>query len=60
MKKKGIEKLIFEKDLVKHLKKILGLKGTEDVFFDIEFVDNIPSSPSGRLQAVVSEIKTDS
>lgn len=47
-----------KKELVAHFTKTLSLSEGE-VTFDVEFVDEIPLSRTGRLNAVVSECKVD-
>jgi acyl-coenzyme A synthetase/AMP-(fatty) acid ligase len=48
----------FEGELISHFQKTLDI--TDDfVHFDVEFVDDIPVSKSGKIRFVVSEIYKD-
>lgn len=50
----GVERNIVEKELFAHLKSIFNL---DQVRFEIRFVDSIPLDKSGKLMAVVSNLK---
>lgn len=53
----NIEEEIMETELVAHIKKTLNID-TYRITFKVKFVENIPLDKSGKLAAVVSELKT--
>jgi len=58
MKDDGFEESIMEIELLAHLKTMFKLNMNE-VRFEIKFVEDIPLDRSGKLMAVVSELKSD-
>lgn len=56
MKKPGFDLRVFEKELTLHFVSILKLN-SNIVRFEVEFVEEIPLDPSGKLMAVVSDFK---
>lgn len=58
MKDNSPEENIIEVELVAHLKKMFKLD-MNDVRLEIKFVEDIPLDKSGKLMAVVSELKSD-
>jgi phenylacetate-CoA ligase len=58
MKDDGFEESIVEIELLAHLKTMFKLNMNE-VRFEIKFVEDIPLDRSGKLMAVVSELKSD-
>jgi phenylacetate-CoA ligase len=55
MRKSNVDNNIVRSELVDHFVRILNLKGI-NVDFNVNFVDEIPLSKSGKLMAVVSEV----
>jgi acyl-coenzyme A synthetase/AMP-(fatty) acid ligase len=56
LKNSGCERGIFERELVGHFAEMLKLDLAR-IRFRVEFVDEIPLDPSGKLMAVVSNVR---
>ena len=54
LKKGTIDEVLFEKEFITHLKKVLCL---EPSMFDLKFSDDIPLDKNGKFMAVVSKIE---
>jgi len=53
--KEGVDEGVFEKELTEHVKTVLGFG--DDVAIVVKFVDEVPLDKSGKLMAVVSELR---
>jgi phenylacetate-CoA ligase len=53
--KEGVDEGVFESELAGHYRRVLGL--SDDVAIIVKFVDEVPLGKSGKLMAVVSELK---
>ena len=53
--REGVDEGVFEKELTEHVKRVLGLGN--DVAVVVRFVDEVPLGKSGKLMAVVSELR---
>jgi phenylacetate-CoA ligase len=53
--KEGVDEDVFESELAGHYRRVLGLGN--DVAIMVKFVDEVPLGKSGKLMAVVSELK---
>ena len=56
-KNDSIDERTMEKELVAHIEKMLRIDASK-ITFEVKFVESIPLDKSGKLMAVVSELKT--
>jgi len=53
-----IDENVMETELVSHIKRMLNLE-TCEITFEVKFVEEIPQYKTGKLMAVVSELKNE-
>lgn len=56
MKDRGFDGGTIESELIKHVKRSLGI-GTDDFIFETRFVDDMPLDRTGKYNLVISELK---